>query len=732
MTLLKRILINLFPEEMTGNQVSPASVFVSFISAKHFFSVINRKIVENFKLNLFDISLDSFEAKLWFGDQMTSKNKDLDFYYSYGVVANLNGFRFFNPTNVANALCLIVAWQIGKDLKNEHNKLFLTLLFTTYLINFVIISRVKIFPEWEEKHKYNRFIELFFELFTFIYLEWEKTLKKKEFEQFKNIVLKHVEIFFMLYRYLRKVNDALKPSDVMAEEYFDRLFHEELEKKDFKKAYEIFVSNHYFYTTDAHIHDCEKRILTAILPADILVRYMFDKKDIIYMSQTLVPHIFDESAVLSYLKSFLKSDEKLEEFMIFITDYTHMKQNRFGAIRGFVNQKLAHYDRVNPGSIEDDIEDMLSSVGNENVQVPERIKIESSYMERLMNYYLTYMWSLWIGRGDTFYLRLFRHDILDKLVDTIDLNRCSSEMMQYYASILFNYTKNAFYYSYAFDSVRSGKSKFQLPIKADLKEIHTNMYILHSFNQQAFITLLQDINIKDIKIYVKNKEILSSFKKMYSQTISNFLRGDRKQFITSLYISLANLTGKKQFIDVLDTYLTDKDLTHIKENLYSLDFWIWQDAVVYMLQHRVDLDKVYQPMVLIGITASLRDTLFGYLLYLTFVVQKHRSTIRDQEVLILNTVYFRDVLNVNDEFLPFFHAMIEDLYLKYEHILSKWIGVDDNKWFLELGANNWINYTQNKSNKAIFVNIQWEDIIWLRSYLKSITFYNKRYIIPSK
>ena len=95
--------------------------------------------------------------------------------------------------------------------------------------------------------------------------------------------------------------------------------------------------------------------------------------------------------------------------------------------------------------------------------------------------------------------------------------------MQYYAGILFNYTKNTFYYSYAFDSVRSGKAKFQLPIKADLKEIHTNIYILHSFNQQALITILQDINIKDIKIYVKNKEILSSFKKMYSQTISNFL-----------------------------------------------------------------------------------------------------------------------------------------------------------------------------------------------------------------
>lgn len=732
MTLLKRILVNLFPDEMIGNQVSPASVFVSFISAKHFFSVINRKIVENFKLNLFDISLDSFEAKLWFGDQMISKNKDLDFYYSYGVVANLNGFRFFNPTNIANALCLIVASQVGKDIKSEHNKFFLTLLFTTYLINFVIISRVKIFPEGDEKIKYNRFVELFFELFVFIYLEGEKTIKKKEFDAFKQIVLKHVEVFFMLYRHLCKVNDALKPTNTMAWEYYDRLFHEELEKKDFKKAYELFIGNYHFYTTDAHIHDCEKRILTAILPADILVRYMFDKKDVVYMSQNLVPHLFDEEKIAWYLKSFLKSDDKLEEFVIFITDYTHMKQNRFDAIRWFVNQKLAHYDRVNPWSIEDDIEDMLSSIGNENMQVPERIKIESNYMERLMNYYLTYMGSLWIGRWDTFYLRLFRHDILDKLVDTIDLNRSSPETMQYYAGILFNYTKNTFYYSYAFDSVRSGKAKFQLPIKADLKEIHTNIYILHSFNQQALITILQDINIKDIKIYVKNKEILSSFKKMYSQTISNFLNWNHKQFITSLYVSVANLIWKTELVNVLDTYLTDQDLTHIKENLYSLDFRIWQDAIVYMLQHRVDLDKVYQPMVLMGIAASLRDTLFWYLLYITFLIQKHRTTIRDQEILVLNTIYFRDVVNINDEFLWFFHTMIEDLYLKYEHILIKWIDVDDNKWFLELGANNRTSYIQDKTSKAIFVNIQWEDIIWMRSYLKSITFYNKRYIIPSK
>jgi hypothetical protein len=66
MQLFKRILLSLFPDEIINQPISPANFFVSFISSKQFFSVINRKIVENYKLNLFDISLDSFDVKIGF------------------------------------------------------------------------------------------------------------------------------------------------------------------------------------------------------------------------------------------------------------------------------------------------------------------------------------------------------------------------------------------------------------------------------------------------------------------------------------------------------------------------------------------------------------------------------------------------------------------------------------------------------------------------------------------
>ena len=62
--LFKRELLSLFPDEIVQNAMNPASVFVSFISAKQFFSVINRRMVENYKLNMFDVTLDPFEVKV--------------------------------------------------------------------------------------------------------------------------------------------------------------------------------------------------------------------------------------------------------------------------------------------------------------------------------------------------------------------------------------------------------------------------------------------------------------------------------------------------------------------------------------------------------------------------------------------------------------------------------------------------------------------------------------------
>ena len=66
MHLFKRLLLTKFPNSTIQNMVNPASMFVGFISSREFFSIIKRKIIENYKLNLFDVNLDVVEFKMGF------------------------------------------------------------------------------------------------------------------------------------------------------------------------------------------------------------------------------------------------------------------------------------------------------------------------------------------------------------------------------------------------------------------------------------------------------------------------------------------------------------------------------------------------------------------------------------------------------------------------------------------------------------------------------------------
>jgi hypothetical protein len=169
MQLFKRVLLSLFPDEMMANNVNPASMFISFISTKDFFSVINRKIIENYKLNLFDIAIDPFEFKIGFGENRGIKKKDVDLYYGYCSTANMNGYRFLNPANIGSGLSLISSIYLEKIFRKYPNEYFLNFLFTIYLLNFVFLAKIKVFPFEDMQKNYNRFIEILFNFYEVIF-----------------------------------------------------------------------------------------------------------------------------------------------------------------------------------------------------------------------------------------------------------------------------------------------------------------------------------------------------------------------------------------------------------------------------------------------------------------------------------------------------------------------------------------------------------------------------------
>lgn len=148
MQLFKRILLSLFPTQTPGNNgMNPATIFVSFISSKEFFSVISRKIIENYKLNLFDISLDPFEFKIGFGENPAIKSKHIDIYYSYCSAANLNGYRFFHPSYLGNTITLALSPYLANIFKPYGSTYFVHFMYATYLLTFVFVAHIKKFPK---------------------------------------------------------------------------------------------------------------------------------------------------------------------------------------------------------------------------------------------------------------------------------------------------------------------------------------------------------------------------------------------------------------------------------------------------------------------------------------------------------------------------------------------------------------------------------------------------------
>jgi hypothetical protein len=171
---------------------------------------------------------------------------------------------------------------------------------------------------------------------------------------------------------------------------------------------------------------------------------------------------------------------------------------------------------------------------------------------------------------------LFKKDIIKDSLSIENWSENKKNTIHYYGSLLYNYGKNVFYYKNIADNVRAGKQKFFLPYKNLSKNIYSNMHMVRMFDENFLATFLQWINTKDIKLYVNNKHILEQFKWMFSKNIGEIVKKNKNEMIDHLYKDkLKNIFEKLSLNKVLKKSLNDEDFFHIKDSMYSLDFWIY-------------------------------------------------------------------------------------------------------------------------------------------------------------
>ena len=136
--------------------------------------------------------------------------------------------------------------------------------------------------------------------------------------------------------------------------------------------------------------------------------------------------------------------------------------------------------------------------------------------------------------------------------------------------------------------------------------------------------------------------------------------------------------------DILKKNINEDDVYHIKDNMYTLDFWINE----YLLEHinTINLKKDYSDTNILGIISYMMETTLGFLLYTTYIKHNLNRTKNNtiDDLSVLYDIYCIDVLNLDKTYAKKMKKLLKDMEIEFEDILKLWIEIDDNKRFFKI------------------------------------------------
>jgi len=736
MQLFRRLLLSYFPDSLVKDSFNPASMFISFISAKDFFTIIDRKIIENYKLNLFDLSVDIFEWKLWLWihkDMMQSKMTDA--YYSYIAAANFNGYKFYNIWNTANAMTLLCSLYLYESFDKEEENIFVDALYAFYLLTFLFAARIKVFPWIDEKSDFQRFIDLYFNFFEIVTSQLKHKVNKESIQKLRTKMLLHIDVFFMMFYYERRVNCLYINSDKLSKNYYNE-FYQWLFWPQPSIVQKNFLQNKDKITIDSKFSAVEETLLFEIAPADIHLKYLFLETDVWDVISCLISNIFDKSILDKKLTSLMKNEEELDFMLDYVTDPDNFKKWFFK----WVKQYVARMRLQNQDSYEE-LDEMMSEIWDDvskldEMQIPASIKKESKIMEQFLNFYVSYLWWLSISRADTFFFRFFKWKLVPELMQYFDVRFKTDQAIQYSWMSHLVYTKNQAYYQFVNKKIRSWKEKFFIPagpLKSD--SIKATAYLLKSEDEIALSTLLQDCNPRIWKLYVKNKALLDRFQAQYSEMISPLIKLSTNEFVYQYYEPIfSNFKLWENVLKILQNAFTDQDVVRLKNSLYAFDVQLFREIISMFPWKK--FQSLYNDTVMLQHLSLLRETLFWFLIYYRYLqnVQEQDKEKSKFNLTLLKKVYILHILNRDNSLYTVWSKLIDTLLEQFWAAFSIFVEFDDNKEFFSILKENRMEFLKKlwkKSELEKENSFSIEDFLRLRWVLKHITYYNKRYLIPS-
>ena len=711
-----------FPDSLAKDAFNPASMFISFISAKDFFTIIDRKIIENYKLNMFDLSFDVFEWKLWLWihkDMMQSKMTDA--YYSYIAAANFNWYKFYSVWNTATGIVLLCSLYFYDLFDKERECVFVDVLYAFYLLTFLFAARIKVFPWMDKKSDFQWFVDLYFNFLESVISQLRHEIPRWYLKKLRTRMLEHIDVFFMMFYYEKRVNnlyiDSSKTNEKEINEFYQWLFWSQVNIVKRK-----FLQNIDKITHDSNFWDIEQNLLFDVVPADINIKYLFFDTEIGNVVSKIVSNVFDKKLLDKKLTSLMKNEDELNFLLDYVTDPDNFKKWFFRWVKQYVS-----YMRLQNQDSYEMLDEMMSEIWDDinkldEMKIPASIKKESRIMEQFLNFYTSYLWWLFISRANTFFFRFFKWKLIPELVQYFDVSFKTDQAIQYSSMSHLVYIKNQAYYQFVNKKIRSWKEKFFIPvwpIKTD--SISATAYLLQSQDEIALSTLLQDCNPRVWKLYVKNKALLDWFQNEYSWQISQLIKLSSSDFIHQYYEPIfSNFKLWENVLKILQNAFTEQDVVRLKNSLYAFDVQLFYETIVIFPWKR--FQNLYNDTVILQHLALLRETLFWFLIYYRYLQNVQEQNKVKLDLLLLKKVYILHILNWDVSLFSLWSKLIDYLLGQFWMAFSTFVEFDDNKEFFSILKENWIDFL-----KKIWI----EDFLRLRGVLKHITYYNKRYLIPN-
>lgn len=710
-------------------------MFVSFISAKDFFTIIDRKIVENYKLNLFDVTLDPFEWKLWLWmNKEMIQSKLMDDYYSYLAAANFNGYKFYNVWNTANGLAMLISLYFDDVFEESENWLLIDSIYAFYLLSFLFEARIKQFPYDTNEDNFQWFIDLYFDFYWVVIWQLKHKVSKKRFQEVRNKMLSHLEIFFMMFYYEKHVQDLLirscETGDNVNKQYCQWLFWSQP-----TAAQKLFIQSYENLSKSSKVSQIEQDIMFEVAPMDIQLKYLFLDTDAKEVVSCLIANVFDKKILDKKLTALMKDESELDFIIDYVTDPDNFKKWFFKWVKQYISHmRLKDWDGF------DALDEMMSEIWDDfdkldASQIPASIKKESKVMEQFLNFYISFMWWLSISRADSFFVRYYKSWLLSQLMNCFDINlKTESAVNLYWMRHVF-FSKNQNYYQFVSKKIHQGKEKFFIPLTPiKWEQSKTTAYLLNAMDESALMVLLQDVNPQLGKLYVKNKALLDWFQAQYSRQISPMLKLSRLDFITQYYEPLfSHFALWENVISVLKVALEDQDIVRLKNSLYAFDVQLFHDLLDMLPWEK--MQQFYNDTSMLNILAFFRETLFWFLIYYKYL-QLFQEVDKKQNLnlSLLKKTYLIGLLNVNEALYPALSWVVNTILEQYGATIALFVELDDNKEFFSILKENWIDFLKKQSKKTEQEK-EWmfsvEDLLWLRWMFKHITYYNKRYLIPN-